>query len=569
MGKEKRMGRKAARWFLLVTLAFFLIAYVSASAMPPKPGLFEPDPVTGLSKLTGRPIVRPPRPLGLNRPEPFKAELVTGTNNILIIVIDYSDLSATETAASFTDMVNGPWATGSVDDYYGEVSYGIFGLSGVTYGWYRAANNHTYYANFDGISGTDDDFGGGAYPYNAPRLVEEAVDAAEAAGVNFSDFDNDGDGFVDTVFIVHGGRGAEATDDPDDIWSHKWSISSGGGTSRVYDGVTIDVYNIQPELNSTGDHIEIGVFAHEYGHVLGLPDLYDTDGSSEGIGNYGLMAGGSWGADGNSPERPSHTCAWSKVYLEWISPTVITEDTLDQAINEIETNSEVYKLWTRGRPQAEYFLVSNRQKVGFDSRFAGNGGLLIWHIDEDVINANLFWNTVNDNENHKGVDLEEADGMNDLDLGRNRGDAGDFYPGSTNNTIFDDTSNPNSRDYSGVSSKVEVANIGSSANPMRADVKVGIPAIAPNLQNLIVYPNPFERAAGHSYVTFEGLTQQVTIRIFNLSGELVRKEEVSSQYSWDWDLKNTEGEELARGIYVWVVTNPAEEKKTAKIGIIK
>jgi len=564
------MTRKTARRFLLVSLALFLIGYVSASAMPPRPGLFEPDPVTGLSKLTGRPIVRPRRPQGLNRPEPFKAELVTGTNNILIIVIDYSDLSATQTAASFSDMVNGPWATGTLDDYYQEVSYGVFGVSGIAYGWYRAANNHTYYANFDGISGTDDDFGGGAYPYNAPRLVEEAVDAAEAAGVNFSNFDNDGDGFVDTVVIVHGGRGAEATGDPDDIWSHKWSISSGGGTSRNYDGVIIDTYNIQPELNSGGNHIEIGVFAHEYGHVLGLPDLYDTDGSSEGIGNYGLMGAGSWGADGASPERPSHMCAWSKVYLEWINPTVITEDTLDQLINQIETNSEVYKLWTRGRPQAEYFLVSNRQKVGFDSRFVGDGGLLIWHIDEDVINANLFWNTVNDNENHKGVDLEEADGMNDLDFGRNRGDAGDFYPGSTNNTVFDDTSNPNSRNYSGATSKVEVINISSSGNPtITADLKVGIPAIAPNLQNLIVYPNPFETAAGHSYVTFEALTEEVTIQIFTVSGQLVRKEEISGQYSWDWDLKNTNGEKVARGVYIWMATNPAGEKRTGKIAVIQ
>jgi len=441
--------------------------------MPPKQGLLEPDPLTGLSKLTGRPIVLPPRPQGLNRPEPFKAELITGTNNILLIVIDYPDLPATQTAASFTDMVNGPWPTGSLDDYYQEVSYGVFGLSGETVGWYRAANNHTYYANFDGIADTDDDFGVGAYPYNAPRLVEEAVDAAEAAGVDFSNFDNDGDGFVDTVFIVHAGQGGEATDDPNDIWSHKWSISSGGGTARYYDGVTINVYTMQPELNSMGGHIEIGVFAHEYGHVLGLPDLYDTDGSSEGIGNYGLMAGGSWGANGASPERPSHMCAWSKVYLQWITPTVVTQDTSSQTISQIETNPEAYKLWKDGVPQQEYFLVSNRQKVGFDSRFIGNGGLLIWHIDEDVINANLWWNTVNNDENHKGVDLEEADGLNDLDFRRNRGDAGDFYPGSTNNTVFNDTSNPNSRDYSGVTTKVEVINISSSGDPMRADIKVG------------------------------------------------------------------------------------------------
>lgn len=567
-GAGKKAIRKRVKWFLLATLLYLLICYVSALAMPPKPGLFEPDPLTGLSKLTGRSILRLARPEGINQPESLKALLVTGTNNILLILIDYPDLPATQTAASFTDMINGPWATGSLDDYYEEVSYNQFGVNGVAMGWYRAANNHTYYANNDGISGTGDDFGTGAYPYNAPRLVEEAVDAAEAAGVDFSNYDNDGDGWVDTVFIVHAGRGAEATGDPNHIWSHKWDTFSGGGSPKYYDGVWINTYSVQPELNSTGGHIEIGVFAHEYGHVLGLPDLYDTDGTSGGIGNYGLMAGGSWGADGNSPERPSHMCAWSRVYLGWITPTVVTRDTFSQEINQIETNAEVYKLWKRGEPQSEYFLVSNRQKIGFDSRLIGDGGLLIWHIDEDVINANLLSNTVNDDENHKGVDLEEADGLNDLDYGRNRGDAGDFYPGSTNNTTFNDTSNPDSRDYSGITSEVEVINISSSGNPMRAELKVGIAGVAPNLESLIVYPNPFKSAEGHSYITFEALTERVTIAIFNLAGELVRKQDVSSQYSWDWDARNMSREEVARGVYVCVITNPGGDMKIRRIAII-
>lgn len=497
------MIKKVARWFLLVALIVFLSWYTSALAMPPRPGLLEPDPLTGLSRLTGRSILQLARPEGLNQPGPFKAQLVTGTNNILLILIDYSDLPATQTATSFTDMANGPWATGSLNDYYEEVSYNQFGVNGLAMGWYRAANNHTYYANNDGISGTGDDFGTGTYPNNAPRLVEEAVDAAETAGVDFSNYDNDGDGWVDTVFIVHAGRGAEATNDPDDIWSHKWDISSGGGTPRYYDGVWINTYNIQPELNNVGSHIEIGVFAHEYGHVLGLPDLYDTDGTSEGIGNYGLMAGGSWGTDGNSPESPSHMCAWSKVYLGWITPTVVTGNILNQAINQIETSAEVYKLWKDGIPGEEYFLVSNRQKVDFDSRFVGDGGLLIWHIDENVINTNLSSNTVNDDENHKGVDLEEADGLNDLDGGRNRGDAGDFYPGSTNNTTFNDTSNPNSRAYSGDSTSVEVLNISSSQSTMSADLLVGVSGdTTPPDTSLLSYPG--------SEVTGNALTVEVT-----------------------------------------------------------
>ncbi len=101
------------------------------------------------------------------------------------------------------------------------------------------------------------------------------------------------------------------------------------------------------------------------------------------------------------------------------------------------------------------------------------------------------------------------------------------------------------------------------------DAAAALVAVASDLTGLIVYPNPFEAAAGHSYVTFEALTEEVTIQIFTVSGQLVRKEEISGQYSWDWDLKNTDGEKVARGVYIWMATNPAGEKKTAKIAVIQ
>jgi len=93
--------------------------------------------------------------------------------------------------------------------------------------------------------------------------------------------------------------------------------------------------------------------------------------------------------------------------------------------------------------------------------------------------------------------------------------------------------------------------------------------VAANLESLIVYPNPFKPGVSHTKITFAALTEQATIRIFTLAGELVKKQDVSGQYSWDWDVKNTDGDELARGIYIWVVTNPAGEKRTGKIAIIK
>jgi subtilisin family serine protease len=101
------------------------------------------------------------------------------------------------------------------------------------------------------------------------------------------------------------------------------------------------------------------------------------------------------------------------------------------------------------------------------------------------------------------------------------------------------------------------------------DAAAALSAVAPDLTGLIVYPNPVEPAKGHTEVTIEGLTEEVTIQIFTLSGELVRKVELLSQYSWSWNLKNEQGEDAARGIYLCVVTNTDGETKRVKFAILK
>ena len=211
--------------------------------------------------------------------------------------------------------------------------------------------------------------------------------------------------------------------------------------------------------------IQIGVFAHEFGHAFGLPDLYDTDddnGDSEGIGNWGLMAGGSWGGDGASPETPSHMSAWSKEFLGWINPTVVGGDQTPATIKNVEENDKSYKIAVDSN---EYYLVSNRQKKGFDANLP-QSGLLIWHINQAVVNAGLPNNRVNSDENSKGVDLEGADGNNDLDNTTNRGDAGDIFPGSSDKRKFDKTTSPSS------SGSVAVCEISNSADSMTANLHV-------------------------------------------------------------------------------------------------
>ena len=112
-------------------------------------------------------------------------------------------------------------------------------------------------------------------------------------------------------------------------------------------------------------------------------------------------------------------------------------------MNSAENPDQIYKIWMNGQPGPEYFLIENRQKVGFD-QYIYEGGLLIWHIDENIINARIRSNSVNNDEQRKGVDLEAADGAADMDNNRNRGDGGDPFPGIARNRLFNSSSNPNS-----------------------------------------------------------------------------------------------------------------------------
>ena len=368
----------------------------------------------------------------------------TGTNKALLLLIDYPDEPFTNTVSEFDDYCNLPGynvngSSGSFRDYYQDISYDSLTINTDVEGWYTAVNNRAYYG-----------YQGGTNWQASRELVKEAVDAAEAAGVDFSQYDNDGDGVVDQIMVIHSGNGREASGDDDDIWSHKSSL---GSLAVTYDGVEINAYIIQPERYS-GSIANIGVFCHEFGHALGLPDLYDTDGSSSGLGSWCLMSGGTWN---NSGKTPGHMSAWCKQELDWMKPDTLTGSGSIANMDYADNSGESYRMNTP--VQSEYFLLENRQLQGWDAHLKGEG-LAIWHIDESVGD--------NTNEWHPKVSLRQADGLQDLqnDLGS---DNGDLYPGSSGNTVFDDASTPNSDTYNGNSSTVDVSNIVETGSVMSFD----------------------------------------------------------------------------------------------------
>lgn len=393
--------------------------------------------------------------------------------NLPVLLAKYSDVNDTYFSANdFQNLLFDSNPTGTMKDYYDEISYGNFTVDGVSRGWYQSSLTM--------VNAVE----------NTKLFVSEIASFADD-DFNFADFDNDGpdnipnsgddDGYVDGIMVVYSGCGAEWGEGNNNIWPHMSNLGSHEYVTNDIgangNNIIVSSYAVSPELAGGGgdcfnDVIRpIGVFAHEFGHILGLPDLYDRDGNSEGLGDWCLMASGSW--SGWAGDTPAHMSIWCKVQLGWVNPTILLQDELDYIIPQININPFGIKIWEDDYNSSRYFLIENRQPVGFDSDINGNG-LLIYHIDENQRYGRNRWSSglVNDDSNHKLVDLEEADGLDNLDLYDNSGDNGDPYPGVTNNIIFDDYSYPNSNRYSGEATGISVSNIISSDLNMIADFKV-------------------------------------------------------------------------------------------------
>lgn len=415
--------------------------YVSAGAAP---HLIPPDPaVQGWP-----PHVRQGAPLP--PPSPMQT---SGIARLLVLLIEFQDLAASPAhdANYFDGTLNaqGP-SVRSLRSYYQEVSLGRLTVNAtIVPTWWRSGETMAHYGQDSG-SGVDDANG----PIYA--LVTEAVQAADPS-FNFAPFDTDNDGVIDHLLVVHAGAGQENTaGNPDLIWSHRWAVldansSVPGSQPLTADGVQVYGYIM------TSEDSPIGVVTHEFGHDLGLPDLYDTDPSSFGVGVWDVMGTGSWNGF-PSGSAPAYMSAWSRSRLGWVIPTVVTSPLVSTSIPDVETTGTVYRLSIRsGFSGDEYFLVENRQPVGFDDALPGFG-LLIWHVDDSIAE--------NDNDLHRLVDLLEADETTTDD--DHPIDAGD--PWRDTATGFGPDTTPSSDAYSGDSTGWRVRDISASGDPMIATI---------------------------------------------------------------------------------------------------
>ncbi|MGE5820190.1 MAG: M6 family metalloprotease domain-containing protein, partial [Deltaproteobacteria bacterium] len=400
-----------------------------------------------------------------------------GSQPLLVIFVDFTpSVRIGSTPATLYNKFFG--ASGSVKDYYEKVSYGDFSVT-------PAPETDVALGGLinDGIVSV-------TLPYAHPNpgstvddrnrtIVRDALLAANPY-VDFSQFDSDGNGVISTtelhIIVIVAGAERSYSSNPcaPSVWAHRWGLG-GSVPAPVLDGKIVgQSYTQFGEWHcagsaSSGHAATIGVMVHELGHDIGLPDLYDTDDSSAGIGDWSVMASGSWNGTSLPGDSPSHFDPWSKYFEGWISPTLVTTTLVNQPIAQSATAPDFYQLLSGTPSSGEYFLVENRQRVNYDAGLPASG-LLIWHIDAGTRdnNSECYPGGPSCALAHYKVALVQADNQFNLEKNQNLGDAGDPWPGSTGNTTCNDSSAPSSNLYSGASSGISVTAIGSSGSTMTA-----------------------------------------------------------------------------------------------------
>jgi immune inhibitor A len=321
----------------------------------------------------------------------FVKHRIEGTEYLTVALIDFSDVqhgqiampdrtvdnstywSADVSPNHYRDMLftagGGSYGLPSMRDYYLQQSSGRFTWAGQVGNWVRVNATEAFFGA-NSRTGGGDDVNGPVY-----RVVDYTLQALAASGnygglnlgladtIDRYDCDGDGifnepDGYVDHFGIVHAGEGEEAgggAQGPDAIWSHRWyanfNQTSGpagcqlGGYNLPGTNLWVGDYTIEPENGG------VGVFAHEFGHDLGLPDLYDTSGGSENASAFWtIMSSGSWASDSQYAigDKPVHFGAWEKLALGWLT------DTLARVALGADTTVELGPAEgeTRGRAQA-------------------------------------------------------------------------------------------------------------------------------------------------------------------------------------------------------------------------
>ena len=337
----------------------------------------------------------------------------------LVILVNFTDMAFKTTQAEMDSMHNGYnysrdysyqynretytiHAEGSARQYFYDASFGQYNPKFDVVGPVTVSQKYAYYGAND-YNGNDK---------HAEQMVYEACLLVDSLypEIDFSLYDNNGDGEMDYVYVVYAGYGEADGGPANTIWPHSYWIQY-AGYDLTLDGVKIDKYACGNEKNAISkQHDGIGTFVHEFGHVLGLPDLYATNNTSHRtLGDWDVMDYGPYNNDGNTP--PTYS-AYERFFFGWLTPTLI-KDTALLTLHDLYSTNEAFLITTTDEHNligtdpnpTTFYLMENRQSNIWDKYLAGHG-MMLTKVQYDY--NKWYQNTVNNTASKLGVDIIEA-----------------------------------------------------------------------------------------------------------------------------------------------------------------
>ena len=414
------------------------------------------------------------------RAQSGEAPIAIGQKHFLVILVEFKDIHFTYSASDFSNMlnqngynVNG--GTGSARDFYYENSGGLFEPIFDVYGPVRLNYNRSHYgADQNGIRGND------ACPEDAVKEGCKGLDEE----IDFTKYDNDGNGDVDLVFMYYAGQG-QADGGPDEcIWPHQWSIPGG----ITLDGKYISNYACTNEIVTAGSLkgklCGIGTACHEFGHAMGLPDFYDTDyddnGEAGGLYDFSTMCGGAYNNDGRTPP---YFNIEERIMLGWLDPSSALQEITQSGQFTLQPVENNLAYTASCDMDGEYFIFEARGAQGWDAPLPG--GLLIYHVDKaersvkildgngrsKSVTASQLWsewttyNAINENGSHPCFYIIPAKKQSSLNYTGYMKDI-IFPSGSGNYTSYQPV------DWDGIETAVQISSIAYSSNKVTFNATV-------------------------------------------------------------------------------------------------
>ena len=362
----------------------------------------------------------------------------------LVILVSFTDVAYKTSLSEMDDMLNGDnysrsysykyYGTttyvdseGSAKKYFRDQSMGEYEPQFDVVGPLKLSKTSSYYGqNYNNIAGQD------TY---ATDMIVEACYLADATGVDFTQYDNNNDGYLDFVYVFYAGYGEADGGAANTIWPHSADLT--GYYSDRFDGKRLSKYACSNEISSVSQkHDGIGTICHEFSHVLGLPDLYATNyATHKTLGTWDIMDAGPYNNEGNTP--PAYS-AYERFFCGWLTPELLNKPKTIK-LEDLKTSNKAYIVVEEGEEPnlvgnnpypTTFYIVENRQQTGWDEFLPGHG-LLITKINYSY--SKWSNNSVNNTARSLGIDLIEADGKA---TANSRGKATDAFPAGDNEYYF-------------------------------------------------------------------------------------------------------------------------------------